>query len=203
MKSSIRAILLMVVFLAGCGTKTVYNPKDIKIVSEGVTETGLKLTFRPMAESMYYCPGVIYEQKGSQIYFKYVRCNIKQKDADIHLRAVPEKNGNLSVTFPFPKNQKRIELVNSLGERFGAWERGKDNNYVHSSVSTDKAIIKTANQLISAKGLNWGDPIKVQWQAKYSRHVVMYPTPKEEKGKVGSRGVFVFTNGTAALMPQL
>ena len=36
--------------------------------------------------------------------------------SDIHLRAVPEKNGNLSVTFPFPKNKKRIELVNSLGE---------------------------------------------------------------------------------------
>jgi len=126
MKIHIALTLLATIFLAGCTEEKVYSPKDVKIISEGITDKGLELTFLPMAESVYYCPGVIYEQKGSQVYFKFVRRNRNKKDADIHLSATQEKDGSLSVTFPFPKDQERIELINSLGKSLGEWERGKE-----------------------------------------------------------------------------
>jgi len=64
-------------------------------------------------------------------------------------------------------------------------------------------VITKADQLLKSKGLKWGNSIEVRWQEEHNRHLVLYSTPQEEKAMVGDRGVFVFRNGTAAVMPQL
>jgi len=116
-------IILMAIFFTGCSEDKIYYPKDVKIISEGITEEGLKLTFRPMPESMYSCPGVTYEKKGDQIFFEFVRRNVNRKDTDIHLSAIQDADGNLSVTFPMSETQERIELINSSGKSLGEWKR--------------------------------------------------------------------------------
>jgi len=69
--------------------------------------------------------------------------------------------------------------------------------------TTEADVIAKANQLLMSKGLEWGNSIEVRWQEEHSRHLVLYPTPQEEKTMVGDRGVHVETNGNAWLMPQL
>ncbi len=123
MKLQVVVILLAAALLSGCVDEKVYSPKDVEVMSQEFLDEGVKVTFNSMAEEKYYCPGVMYEQRGLQVFFTFVRCSVNKKDADVHLSAVPDENGNLSVVFPFPKNRERIELIDSLGKSLGEWKR--------------------------------------------------------------------------------
>jgi hypothetical protein len=97
----------------------------------------------------------------------------------------------------------------------GCSESGKPktDNVRREAVSSNKIsksvgyatsdVVSAANQLMFEKGLKWGDPVEVRWQKEHDRYLAIYPTPEKERTMGGGRGVFVWTNGNAALMPQL
>ena len=78
------------------------------------------------------------------------------------------------------------------------------SNRISKSVGFGTSDVgRAANQLLLERGLKWGNPVEVIWQKEHDRYLAIYPTPKEERAVVGDRGVFVWTNGVARLMPQL
>jgi hypothetical protein len=68
---------------------------------------------------------------------------------------------------------------------------------------TTSDVVRVANKFLLEKGLTWSNPIEVRWQSEHDRYLAIYPTPENERSMSGDRGVFVWTNGVAAVMPQL
>ena len=125
MKSQIPIITIcsFALLIAGC-QQNCYDPKQVKVTGEAVTEKGVEIRFTPPPETMYYCPGVNLKTKGSQVFYTYVRAkvgNLPKVDA-----ATEWKNGECSVTIPFPNGKLKpgdsIELIDADGHSSGKWE---------------------------------------------------------------------------------
>ncbi len=116
-------VLLVIILNVDYG-QTTYEPNDVKVLGEGVSDQGITLKFRPPLESAYHCPGVTYTVERSAIRFSYVRSPINGT-ASIDIKVKQEKDGSLSVTFPFPNNKwekgDTVELVDSNGKGRGKW----------------------------------------------------------------------------------
>ena len=116
-------VLLVTILYVDDG-QTIYEPNSVKVLGEGVSDQGITLKFRPPPESAYHCPGVTYSVERSVIRFSYVRSPINGT-ASVDIRAKQEKDGGLSVTFPFPNNKwekgDTVELIDSNGKGRGKW----------------------------------------------------------------------------------
>lgn len=88
-KTSLSIFILFLII--SCNENKIYDPSQVKIVSEGLTANGIKLTFRPLKETMFYCPGVLYQRQGDQIHFNFIKREINAKDLDVHISAKREK----------------------------------------------------------------------------------------------------------------
>jgi hypothetical protein len=93
--------------------RTTYCSADIEVLAEGIHHDGFTLVFRPPCETLYYCPGVVFGKQGPSIQFErpakrtsttrhyeYVRSPIG-RTAQVDIKAKSQKDGSLSVTFPF------------------------------------------------------------------------------------------------------
>lgn len=81
-----------------------------------------------------------------------------------------------------------------------------ENELLESEVlvkaTTKLEAIKLARKHLKAEGIDWGEPIKVIWQKNHHRHLVIFSTPDWERGMLGNRGVFVYTEGATWAMLQ-
>ncbi|MCP5021561.1 MAG: hypothetical protein GY930_07265 [bacterium] len=99
-----------------------YSSDRVEILGESISDHGVELSFRPLAESMYYCPGANFTLNGSTIHFELVRAKVGDQ-SPVDVPAVSEEGGRLSVTFPFPgaswQKGDIVELVDSDGKHYG------------------------------------------------------------------------------------
>lgn len=91
-----------------------YEQANIEILfvqhlSSGSTE----ILFRPILDSLYYCPGVSIRQDSSRQKISFVRCGIKEKcDVD----AVAEKMDQGKLKVVVPSVPESIDMVFRDGE---------------------------------------------------------------------------------------
>ncbi|VAW67937.1 hypothetical protein MNBD_GAMMA10-2874 [hydrothermal vent metagenome] len=53
------------------------NSNQITMVSVERIDKGLKISYRPMLETLYYCPGIKINETPQNIEISFVRCDIK------------------------------------------------------------------------------------------------------------------------------
>jgi hypothetical protein len=84
-----------------------------------------------------------------------------------------------------------------------------------SASSPTSSVIAAANDVVLKAGLNWGEPVKVEWlglvrhydtdkepTVPVNRWQVRYATPDSELGWAGFRQVGVETNGYVWIIPR-
>ncbi len=134
--ASVVSLGLLMQIARSLGSSQIYAPDAVKILAEGISEHGLELIFRPLAETTHYCPGANFTLKGSTIHYELVRARVGD-EPPVDVPAIPEKSGGLRVTFPFPNaNWQKgdvVELVDSAGEHYGPWE--------HAGISAEPAAV--------------------------------------------------------------
>ena len=62
-------------------------------------------------------------------------------------------------------------------------------------------VVTVADRFLSGAGVDWGRPIRVEWQSSYGRYVVSYRTPESER-LLGNRAVHVDDEGKAWFVPR-
>lgn len=109
--------LLFSVFpaLAACGaTMKQYDKSDVEILSvRQLPSGGTEILYRPILDSLYYCPGARLRQDAGRQKISFVRCGIKEK-CEIDVRAERVDKGAFKLLVPFlPEN---IDMVFGDGE---------------------------------------------------------------------------------------
>lgn len=115
-----------------------YRLADIKVLAEGIDDSGFTLVIKPPSETMYYCPGVQFGTQGQSIqferptlsrsithHFEFVRAPVGQIEK-VNIQAKLRKDGSLAITFPFLDGRwekgDRIEWFDPNGNRRGSFE---------------------------------------------------------------------------------
>jgi len=101
-----------------------YTPDEFKVISEGLTDEGIKLVIKVPPESIFYCPGATCEKSNGVIQFSIVRSHIDSKPI-VDVPAQRRTDGSLALLFPLDfrdlANGKSVELVDSSGHSYGSW----------------------------------------------------------------------------------
>jgi hypothetical protein len=117
-----------------------YRPADVKVLAQGIDDTGFTMIVQPPCDSGYYCPGVRFGRHGPSIRFErpsghasvihhyeyeYVRLPIGSVEK-VDIPATARKDGSLAISFPFLDGKwekgDRILLFNSDGGPCGSVE---------------------------------------------------------------------------------
>lgn len=71
---------ILLFFLSSmANTKNVYNINQIETLKLSKSGTDFKLTFSPIIETAWYCPGLFIEKNDEQTHISVVRCRINTK----------------------------------------------------------------------------------------------------------------------------
>jgi hypothetical protein len=86
-----------------------YNKSEIDIISKKTSSAGgTEIVYRPILDSLYYCPGVTIRSSTDRTGISFVRCGIKDKcKADISSENIGA--GQFKVVVPFSPSQ--VDLV--------------------------------------------------------------------------------------------
>lgn len=72
--------LILLLVLVGCKESVMaYNSEQITIISVEQIENRVKISYRPMLETLYYCPGVQVTKMADNIEISFIRCHGKSK----------------------------------------------------------------------------------------------------------------------------
>lgn len=118
---------MIVVPSSGCGeTMNEYSQSQIEILSVNeVSPASTEVTYQPMLESMYYCPGAKVRQEGGRTKISFVRCKIKAS-CSVDVNAEKLDDGEWKVIIP--AEPKRIDVVFRDAERRLSVETGRGPN---------------------------------------------------------------------------
>lgn len=110
------AMVVTLVAISSCGNAmNQYKQSDVEIVSVIRDQGGkVKITYRPMLESMYYSPGANIELKAEREKLMLVRCGINEK-CPVAFPGVNAGEGKLLLTIP--GGSRSIDVVFSDGEK--------------------------------------------------------------------------------------
>jgi len=94
-------IFILNIALSACGgTMKQYEQANIEILSvQHISSGGTEIVFRPIFDSLYYCPGVSIRQDSNRKKISFVRCGIKEK-CDVDAIAEKMDQGVLKVVVP-------------------------------------------------------------------------------------------------------
>lgn len=91
-----------------------YRRSDVTIVSASAEpEGGTRIVYRPVLDSLYYCPGVRWSHEQSVWKVWFVRCGIKDR-CSVDAKAERGDHGQWSVRVP--ASAVNVTLVFSDGE---------------------------------------------------------------------------------------
>ncbi len=114
-KTILTLLLSLSPALAACGAAMKqYEKSDIEILSVQRLPSGsTEILYRPILDSLYYCPGVRLRQDAGRQKISFVRCGIKEK-CEVDVRAERVDRGAFKLLIPFvPEN---IDMVFGDGE---------------------------------------------------------------------------------------
>lgn len=96
--------------LIGCTHAMTFYSKDQVESVELISAQGgqHKVLFRPMLESLYFCPGAIVQETSTNQEVRLVRCSISQ-DCKVDIPAERLQDGSLSISLK--ASQKPVKLV--------------------------------------------------------------------------------------------
>jgi len=116
MKTSVQMFLLaMSVSVGACGGgMKQYEKANVEILSvQRLSSGSTEILYKPILESMYYCPGANLRQDGGREKVTLVRCGIHEK-CSVDVIAETGAQGQWKVVIP--SGQATIDLVFSDGE---------------------------------------------------------------------------------------
>lgn len=107
--------LLMVFSFSACGgTMKQYEKSEVAIISVDRSSAGeTQVTYQPILDSMYYCPGANVRQEGGRQKVSFVRCQI---DRTCPVDVIAEKLGRGQLRVAIPIAAEEIDVVFRDGE---------------------------------------------------------------------------------------
>ena len=99
-----------------------YRVDELEVVSEGLVEEGIRLTYRVPGETLYHSPGASVVRKGEKVYLTFPRVHIDTNHSGIDLKSVLNDDGSQTITVPNENTHKQpIEIILNDEESLGAW----------------------------------------------------------------------------------
>lgn len=109
------SIIVMSASIGACGgTMNQYEKANVEIIlAQQLSSGNTEVMYRPMLDSVYYCPGVRIRQDDGREKVSFVRCGIKDKCL---VDVVAEKKDQGIWRIVIPSSLEKIDLVFSDGE---------------------------------------------------------------------------------------
>lgn len=109
------AMLLLNISLSACGEiMKQYEQANIEILSvQHLSSGSTEILYRPILDSLYYCPGVSIRQDSGRQKISFVRCGIKEK---CYVDVIAEKVGQGKLKVIVPSVPESIDMVFRDGE---------------------------------------------------------------------------------------
>ena len=86
-------LTVLLLILSGCKELGMeYNSDKITIVSVEQNENKVKISYRAIMETLYFCPGVLVNETADNIEISFVRCGIKS-ECPVTLKAQQGEEG--------------------------------------------------------------------------------------------------------------
>lgn len=130
--NSILALALVSMALGGCATlahskdQSVYGPRSASIQSvTKLDKETLRIEYQPISETLYYSPGVLIDERATEIRLKILRDSIENAPARSSTETVQKakrEGQNLVVELKNPSS-KEVYLVDAEGRRHRIWSR--------------------------------------------------------------------------------
>ena len=99
-----------------------YRVDEIEIVSEGVFEEGIRLTYRVPGETLYHSPGASLVRRGKKAYLTFPRVHIDADDSSVDLKSAFNEDGSFTITVPNENTDSHpIEIILNGEKSLGAW----------------------------------------------------------------------------------
>ena len=111
----------------GCHSKfsPSYSLDQLELVSEGVVENGIKLTYRVPGETLYHSPGAVVTNKNGKIDVTFPRAHIDTAQPKIDVVASANDDGTFSFTIPIsPTEDQPVEILLNGTKKLGPWTIG-------------------------------------------------------------------------------
>ena len=105
--------LLLLTLLSCKESDMIYNLDKVTIVNVEQNENIVKVSYRPLMETLFFCPGVLINKTADNIEISFVRCKIKS-DCPVTLKS---QQGEEGVDFFSIENKGMPVFVLSEGSK--------------------------------------------------------------------------------------
>jgi len=99
-----------------------YTLDEVELVSEGVVDDGIKLTYRVPAETLYCSHGVFVVNRSRMVHVTFPRTHIDATKPKVDAESVMNDDGSFSVVIPFlPEPGQPVEILLNGEKSLGEW----------------------------------------------------------------------------------
>ena len=94
----------------------------MEIISEGIVENGIKLTYRVPDETLFHSPGSVVTNKNGKIHVSFPRVHIDATELNVDVNSIVNDDGTVSVTVPAEIQQNQpVEILLNGEKTLGSW----------------------------------------------------------------------------------